>query len=175
VTAGTSEFKLICSAVYAESSVDYTFWRSSIDAGTTRAVTTNTPIVSLKPTLTVNGAVNRVGIYPECISIFVAGGPVKVQIVDDATLTGATWAVDQGTVTGDTAATASTGGEVFHTYYFDVGSHHIDVNKLFETNDEGYHVLADGSDAYTMSLVFTKMNAGDTVSATATINYRELR
>lgn len=175
VTAGTSEFKLICSAIYAESAIDYTFWRSSIDAGNTRAVTTGTPIVSMKPSLTYNGVTNRVGIYPECISIFVSGGPVKVQIIDDAVLSGATWGINKDTVLGDTAATSYTGGEIFHTYYFDAGSHHIDVNKLYETNDEGYHVLADGTDAYSMSLVFTKMNAGDTVTATATINYRELR
>lgn len=175
VTAGTSEFKLICSAIYAESAVDYTFWRSSIDAGATRTVTTNTPVVSLKPSLMYNSKVNRVGIYPECISIFVSGGPVKVQIVDDAVLTGATWTIDNTTTLGDATATSSSGGEVFHTYYFDAGSHHIDVNKLYETNDEGYHVLADGTDAYTMSLVFTKINPGDTVTATATVNYRELR
>lgn len=174
-TAGTSEFKLICSAIYAESPTDYTFWRSSIDAGNTRTVTTGTPIVSLKPSLLYNGVPNRVGIYPECLSVYVTGGPVKVQIVDDAVLTGATWAIDKSTVVGDTTATSYTGGEVFHTYYLDAGSHHIEVDKLFETNDEGYHVLADGTDAYSMSLVFTKMNAGDTVTATATINYRELR
>jgi hypothetical protein len=175
ITAGTSEFKLICSAIYAESAIDYTYWRSSVDAGNTRAVTTNTPIISLKPSLTYNGVTNRVGIYPDCISVFVSGGPVKVQIVDDAVLSGATWNIDNGTTLGDSTASSSTGGEVFHTYYFDAGSHHIDVNKLFETNDEGYHVLADGTDAYTMSLVFTKLNGGDTVTATATINYRELR
>lgn len=175
VTAGTSEFKLICSAIYAESAIDYTFWRSSIDAGNTRAVTTGTPIVSLKPSLMHNGTTNRVGIYPEYISIFVSGGPVKVQIVDDATLTGATWGINKDNVLGDATATAASGGEVFHTCYFDAGAHRIDINKLYETNDEGYHVLADGTDAYTMSLVFTKLNAGDTVTATATINYRELR
>lgn len=175
VTTGTSEFKLICSAIYAESAVDYTYWRSAIEAGSLRSVTTNTPVLSMKPSLLFNGKTNRVGIYPECLSIYVTGGPVKLQIVDDATLTGASWAINQSPVEGDNAATSSTGGEVFHTYYLDPGSHHIDVEKLYETNDEGYHVLADGSDAYTMSLVMTKLNPGDTVSATATINYKELR
>ena len=176
LTSGTSEFKLICSAIYAESTVNYTYWRASIDSGDLKPVTTNTPIVSLKPAITVNGKLNRVGIYPECLSIYVTGGPVRVHVIDQATtLTDSDWSIDNGTVLGDSAATACIGGSVFHTYYLDVGSHHIDIDKLYETNDEGYHVLADGSDAYSMTLAFTKLNPADTVLATASINYRELR
>ena len=174
-TAGTSEIKLICSAIYAESQTDYTYWRSAIDSSDLRTVTTRTPILSLKPTAQYDGAVNRVGIYPECISVFVSGGPVKMEIIDDATLVGANWSIYNNRVIGDNSATTISSGDVFHTYYLNAGSHNLQVDQIYETNDEGYHVTANGVDVYTMTLAFTKLNVSDTVSVTATINYRELR
>lgn len=176
-TSGTSEMKLICSAVYSESDIDYTYWRySDADSGAPKAVGTSvTPIVSLKPTLTVNGKPNRIGLYPQCLSFYVAGGPVKVTIYDDVTLTGASWTAAESAAEYDITATAMSGGSKFHTYYLDAGSHHIEVSDLYESNDEGYHVLADSSGTYVMTIGMSKMNAGDTVTASATINYRELR
>lgn len=175
-TAGTSELKLICCAVYSESSTDYTFWRfGDADSGALKTITTNTPVVSLKPAL-LNGTVpNRIGLYPESLSIFVSGGPIKLSIVDDGVLTGANFTACESAAEMDKTATAISGGSVYHTTFLNTGSHTIDVSKLYETNDEGYHVLADASDAYVMSLVATKLNGGDTVTCSAVINYRELR
>lgn len=175
-TAGTSEMKLICCAVYSESTTAYTYWRfGDIDSGALKTVTTNTPLVSMKPALLNGSTTNRVGLYPEGISIYVSGGPIKLSIIDDATLTGANFTACESTATMDKDATSITGGSVYHTYFFDVGSHRLDVEKLYESNDEGYHVLADASDAYTMSLVATKLNPGDTVTCSVIVNYRELR
>lgn len=179
LASGSSEMKLICSAVYSESDLDYTFWRFS-DAESTAlksipSTTVPTPVVSLRSKLTYNGKTNRVGLYPQCLSIYVSGGPIKLVIYDDVTLTGASWQDCAETAQYDNSSSAMSDGSKFHTYYFDAGSHYIDVTNVYETNDEGYCVLFDGSGSYTMTLGVTKLNSGDTVTCTATINYRELR
>jgi hypothetical protein len=170
-TAGTSEMKQICSAVYSQARTDYTFWRfSDIERLTPVAVTTRTPILSLrvKPG-------SRVGIYPEALNMLVQGGSVKFDIVDDATLTGATWTVvGGGDAQGDVAATTADGGSNFYSFYAAEGVAHKDLAEYYELNDEGYHRLADDSDSYTFTLVATKLT-GTTVTVAATLGYKELR
>ncbi len=170
-TSGTSELKLICSAVYAQSKTDYTFWRfSDIERATPIEVTTNTPILSMRVK-----AGSRVGVYPESLNILVQGGAVKLSIIDDTTLTGATWSISgAGVAEGDVSATATIGGEVFHSIYLNEGAHSLDLSDYYETNDEGYHRLADDSDSYTFTVVATKLT-GTTVTALGNLNYKELR
>lgn len=170
VTASTTEMKLICGAVYAESSTDYTFWRfSDIETSSAKTVTTNTPVLSMKA-----APGTRAGLYPESLNVFVTGGNVKLSIIDNAVLTGATWAVPGANIAvGDIAATAFTGGEKFKTWYVPAGVTNIPVSEFYETNDEGYHRLADDSDSYTFTLAASKLD-GTTVTVTATLNYREL-
>jgi hypothetical protein len=169
--SGGSTLKAICSAVYAQSKTDYTFWRfSDIERTTPVEVTTGTPVLSLriKPG-------SRVGVYPECVDVFVSGGSVKFTIVDDATLTGATWAINgSGSAQGDIAATAASGGEVFKAFYVGPGATNIDLTSFYEFNDEGYHRLADDTDSYSFTLLATKLD-GATVSVAATLGYKELR
>jgi hypothetical protein len=171
VTASTTDFKQICAAVYSQARTDYTFWRfSDIERTTPVEVTTGTPILSLRVK-----AGSRVGIYPECVDVFVTGGSVKFTIVDDATLTGATWAVNgAGSAQGDIAATAASGGEVFKAFYVGPGATNIDLTSFYELNDEGYHRLADDSGSYTLTLLATKLD-GTTVNTVATLGYKELR
>lgn len=169
-TASTSEMKTICAAIYAESGINYTFWRyADIEREVPVEVTTNTPIFSMKVK-----PGSRIGIYPECLNALVSGGDVKLTIVDDATLTGATWSITGGGVAlGDIGATAAVGGEKFKTWYATTGVTRLDLKPIYETNDEGYHRLADDSDSYTFTLLATKLS-GTTVTIAATLNYREL-
>lgn len=171
VTGSTTEFKQICSAVYSQSRTDYTFWRySDIERLTPIEVTTNTPILSMRVK-----AGSRVGIYPEAVDVLVTGGAVKFTIIDDATLTGATWAIAGADVAeGDIAATAVSGGSLFYSFYVGEGVEHKELSDYYELNDEGYHRLADDSDSYTFTLVATKLT-GTTVTVGATLTYRELR
>lgn len=169
-TASTSEVKLICAAVYAESNTNYTYWRfSDIETASPKTVTTDTPLLSMKAAPT-----TRAGLYPESVNVLVTGGNVKLSIVDDAILTGATWAIQGANIAiGDNAATAFTGGEKFKTWYLAPGVTNISLAEFYETNDEGYHRLADDSDSYIFTLVATKLD-GTTVTVMATLNYREL-
>jgi hypothetical protein len=171
VTGGTSEMKSICAAIYAESSTSYTFWRfADIERLTPVTVTTDTPVLSMRVK-----AGSRVGVYPECLCVHVTGGAVKLNIVDDATLTGATWAINgEGSAEGDIAATGISGGSKFKTFYVPAGVSNLPIGQFYETNDEGYHRLADDSDSYTFTLVATKLD-GTTVTVGASLQYRELR
>jgi hypothetical protein len=175
VTAGASDLNLICAAVYAEARTDYTYWRySDAERATPLTVTTNTPVLSMRPKiLAANNLPNRVGIYPETLSVFISGGSVKLDIVDDAVLTGETWVEGQGLVEYDISATAATGGVKFKTFYLPAGAHNIDLTPFYETNDEGYHVNADWTDAHRFTLLATKFD-GATVQVAATLNHREL-
>jgi hypothetical protein len=171
ITSGTSELKSICTAVYSENSPKYTYWRfADIEQTTPVTVTTNTPILSMGV-----GAGSRVGVYPEALSVFVTGGNVKISIVDDAILTGATWGITGGgSAVGDISATAMTGGELFKTFYLPAGVTNIPLSDIYEMNDEGYHRLADDTGTYTFSIVATKLD-GTAVTVGASLNYKELR
>jgi hypothetical protein len=169
--SGGSTLKVICAAVYSQSRVDYTFWRfSDIERTTPLEVTTNTPVLSMRVK-----SGEHVGLYPETLNVFVAGGNVKLTIVDDGTLTGATWGITGGGVAeGDIGATAISGGEKFKTFFVPAGATNIELTPYYEINDEGYHRLPDDSASYTFTLVATKLD-GTTVTAVATLGYKELR
>lgn len=173
LTAGSSELNLICAAVYSENRTDYVFWRYGDIERTSAVVTTDTHILSMRPTLErETGVINRTGIYPESIQVYVTGGAIKLSIYDDATITSPTWVPASSLAEYDVSATVS-GGDKFQTWYLGEGTHNIDVSKIYETNDEGYHVLANGLSSQTMSLVATKLG-GTTVTVSACLNYREL-
>jgi hypothetical protein len=173
ITGGTSDLRLICAAVYAQSKIDYTYWRfCDISRMTPVTLTDSTP----KPVLSMRVKPGtRVGIYPECINTFIAGGAIKMSIVDDAVLTGATWGITGASdAQGDIGATAVSGGSEFHSNWQNEGAHHWTVTDIYETNDEGYHRLADDSGSYTFTLVATKLS-GTSVTVAAELCYKELR
>ena len=175
-TSGTSEINAICAAIYAESNTSYVYWRySDMERTVPVTVTTATPILSVRPKLeVVPGKPNRTGVYPELLNVFVSGGNCKITLIADATLSGATWGlIGVGATEGDIGATAYTGGTIFHTEYVGPGPTNIDLSKYYETNDEGLHVLADSTGAYTFTVAMTRLD-GTTVTAVATLNYREL-
>jgi hypothetical protein len=169
--AGGSTLKSICSAVYSQSRIDYTYWRfCDIERATPVTVTTDTPVLSMRIK-----AGEHIGVYPESLNVFVAGGNVKLQIIDDGTLTGATWGISgAGVAEGDIGATAISGGAKFKTYYVPAGVTNIDLSPVYEINDEGYHRFPDDSGSYIFTLVATKLD-GTSVTVGATLNYKELR
>jgi len=178
MTSGTSEMKLICAAVYSEANTEYTFWRFSDIERDPVEVTTNTHILSMRPKLNSGPHINRAGLYPESLAVYVSGGSVKLTIIDDATLSSPTWSISgEGMAQGDISSGTATGGSKFVTYYLSPGCHQISLASLYETNDEGYHTLAfaqNPEDVYTFSVVASKLD-GTTVNVGACLSYRELR
>jgi hypothetical protein len=131
-------------------------------------------VLSMRPKiLAANNLPNRVGIYPETLSVFVSGGSVKLDIVDDAVLDTPTWVPGEGLTEYDLTSTTATGGTKFKTFYLPAGAHNIDLTQFYEVNDEGYHVNADWTDAHRFTLLATKFD-GATVQVAATLGHREL-
>jgi hypothetical protein len=171
VTGGGSDLRLICAAVYAQSRTDYSFWRfSDIERSTPVTVTTDTPVFSMRV-----ASGSNVSVYPEQLSLVVTGGNVKLTIMDDATLTGATWGITGGgIVEGDIGATVAADGGRFKSWYIPAGVSNIDLSPFYELNDEGYHRPPDNSASQTFTLLATKLD-GATVTVGATLGYKELR
>lgn len=176
-TSGSSEMRLVCSAVYAEARLNYTFYRrDDIERLTPATVTTNTHLLTAKPKLILDtGLPNRVGSYPDCLRVNVTGGSIKLSIVNNATLSAPTWSIPgDGVMKGDISDSAVSGGTYFKSWYLGAGTHNLDLAPYYEANDEGYHVLADTSDSQPFTLVATKLD-GTTVTASAGLTYKELR
>jgi hypothetical protein len=172
VVGSGSEMRAICSAVYSQSRVDYTFWRfSDIKNMTGVVLSDGTP----KPVLSMRvRSGDHIGLYPELLNALVDGGSVELSIVDDATLDGGAW-VDAGSVAEkNITATSVSGGEEFVSHWLAAGTHQIDLARYYELNDEGYHRLPDDSGSYTLTVVATKLS-GTSVTVKAGLTYRELR
>jgi len=107
-------------------------------------------------------------------SLLAASDQVQVDVVLNATLTGASW-VNSGTVTEyDISATSFTGGTVIHTGYM-LGSNsggQLDLSGLFDSTNLATLGcdLAGTSDILTLSV--SNITSGTTVSAC--INFKEL-
>lgn len=178
-TASNSELRLICTAIYAESVLDYTYWRyCDMDRPTLLTITAgqSKPVLSIRPKLTVNGITNRVGVYPQTLSVY-SSAACKIQLVYDPVLTDATWSIaGQSTLEGDIGATGHTidaNSYQFISEYVNAGTTNIDLTKYFETNDEGVLLYGDGTQMV-LSVVATPLTAGG-ADISATITYRELR
>jgi hypothetical protein len=174
VVGSSSEMRAICSAVYSQSRVDYTFWRFS-DIGNTAGVALTTgqskPLFSMRV-----AAGNHIGVYPESINTAVVGtgAIIKFSIVDDATLTGGAWTSAGSVVEQNNSATALSGGSEFHAFWCAEGAKHEEVANVYELNDEGYHRFPDDSGGYTFTLVATLI-AGASATVYGDLTYRELR
>lgn len=81
--------------------------------------TTATPVCSIRVTPTLNGILNHALVIPKALDVLVGTGDTQLDVVLNATLTGATYAA--GTAGGvlqlDTAATAVTGGTVIASMF----------------------------------------------------------
>lgn len=172
-TGSASELRECCLAIYTEGTYeDYTFWRNADLEALGVTVSTATPILSVRSKQLLNGRHNQVQSYPELLSIY-TNQPFALTLYEDTTLAGATWSeVGAGSLDGNLAGTVSDTGHRFNTWYFDPGSHNIDLTKYFEINDEGILCRPDGTQIV-WSFVGTKLGASD---ATVSLNlgYKEL-
>jgi len=174
-TAGITQMRAVCAAIYAESQTDYTYWRFSDIESLNKTVTTNTPILSVRSTGSFNGIVNRVTVYPDTLSVYVSGSDVKLDIYDGVTtFTGETFTAGYSTLESDVSASAIGDGYKFVTQYIPQGSHNIDLKSYFELNDAGIATSAGTSQGSALSFLGTSLN-GIPSKVTMTLTYRELR
>lgn len=83
-----------------------------------------TPLLSIRPKLTLNGNIFRGPVFPESLDVATAAAFLHIQLVLSPTLTGASFASVNASsgVEIDTSATASSGGTVLYETYATSGS-----------------------------------------------------
>jgi len=175
-TGSSSELREVLMTVSTEANTgDYTFWRSSDMEVYGVDTTTGTHLISMQSINTINGKHNSVQAYPETLSVIVSGGDVAITLWQTTLLTGASWTVGTGdsSILGSTVGTLDTSGaRKFFTFFVAAGVSNIDLTKLFELNDEGIMLGADGV-AELWSITATKLS-GTTVTTGVNLSYREL-
>ena len=173
VTASGSEIRWICGAVVSEVAPQYIFWRlNDIFTPSAKTITADTPFITVRAKTIFEGKSNRVNAYPESLSVYVDGGPIKLSCLARASTTGATFTDAAGTIQFDTAASSVTGDGMF-SIYLNAGAHTIDLTPYFELTDEGILLNVDQTQPE-MSFAATKLTGAGTVTVHATLSYREL-
>lgn len=174
-TGAGSELREVTMSLSTEGTPeDYTFWRASDMEGYGITTTTDTHLISLRSVSTINGKHNPVQSFPETLSVSASGGAVAVSLWQGTTLPGATWDVGSGDTSLEGALNGTlnlTGARKMLTFFVE-GVANIDLRPYFETNDEGIHVLADGTPEI-WSITATKLS-GTTVTTGVSLAYKEL-
>lgn len=146
-TGSSSELRNVCLAIYAEGTYeDYTFWRNSDMFSPYVAIdSVNKHILSMKSKATISGHHNSIQSYPEILSVY-TDQPVSIMLYQDTVLTGGTWEIESdSSIDGTTVGTLDiTGARKFCSIFFSPGAHNYNLSHLFEVNDEGVMLNANG-------------------------------
>lgn len=178
LTSGPASIRLTCCSVQTEGDIDYTFWRYNYKLPQ-KTATTNTYLGALKSKTVIEGGNhNNVNAYPETLSVYVANGSVRLDVIwDFLSLSGTTFALDNSsTVLADSVGSITVSGNEYTpvSLFLDAGSHNIDLSKYFDITDLGLSARADiTQEPQYVSIVATSKSGTPTVEAV--ISYRELR
>ena len=173
-TGSGSELREVSMSLSTEGNYsDYTFWRVADMEVFGVTTTTDTHLISLKSIPTINGKHNAVQSYPETLSVVADGGCVAVSLWQGTALATPSWVIGgDGAILGSTSGTLNLAGARKLMTFFVSGCKDIDLTPYFEVNDEGIHILADGTEEL-WSITATKLT-GTTVTTGVNLAYREL-
>lgn len=154
VAGAASELRFQAASVKAEAAITPSF-KNYACSGTTAGtvIGTDTPVASIRAATTFNSKPNRTFIKLDSISVFVTGGPVRCHVIENTTLTGATWPGTFGAAETDSTATARSGGKIVKTVYLTTGSHTIDLSTIYDFTSDTLRLNADGTQTQNISLV----------------------
>lgn len=178
-SVSTSEMRVYCSVVKSEGPLSSPYKTFAGDNGTNVTVasdTVYTPLFSGRAKQLFKTLSNRLYALPCEVDVITTTTPIIVELVKNATLTGATWAGDAGTescMEMDMAASAATGGLVMCSHIVkDIKT--LDLSKMFNNDAEIISrkaVITDTPDIYTFRAK-TVSNA-TTTSVRLSVNWRE--
>jgi hypothetical protein len=173
-SGSTSELREVAMSVSTEGNPsDYTFWRNADIEVYGVTTVTDTHLVSVSSIATINSKHNSVQAYPETLNVVVTGGPVAISLWQGTDITSPTWVAGAGSLETSTAGTLGySNARKILTFFADVGVKTIELAKYFELNDEGIHILADGTKEV-WSLTATRLS-GSTTTVGMNMPYREL-
>lgn len=179
-TSGASTFSAICSAVMSEGGFEVSRGVPfSANSGVTvNSVTTEEPILSIRPKATFNSIVNRGAIILKEVNAYVDTTGARFNIVYGGTLTNASFAsVNDNSITEfDTAATAISGGVIVGSFYLPASQAGI-RSAVTESMLSRLPLTLDvaGSNPINLSITATRIGGTGTCNALAAITWQELR
>eukprot|EP00825_Cyclidium_porcatum_P048120 TRINITY_DN7971_c0_g1_i3.p2 TRINITY_DN7971_c0_g1~~TRINITY_DN7971_c0_g1_i3.p2 ORF type:complete len:325 (+),score=36.83 TRINITY_DN7971_c0_g1_i3:118-1092(+) len=162
--------------VIAEGNIDYTYWRN-VYKSCEKTISGNTiPVLSVRSKQMYSGSVNNINVYPISINGNVDGGRVRIDMYWPCELVGASWNLDNGgSLEGDDSASAIilSGSTLFHSYYINNDCFNIELENIFEKNDEAILLNADGVTAPAIGITATKLGSNNS-NVEFTMQYKEL-
>ncbi len=172
ITGATSELRVVCTGVYTEGTYeDYTFWRYA-DVDTTKTVTSDTHVFSLRARPTINGKHNSVVAFPETLNVY-TDQPVAISFWQDTGLDTPVWEALASTLDVDYSGSInSLGLTKFKTIYCGAGVTVFDLKPYFELNDEAIQMNSDGT-AEIWSVSATRLT-GNATNISINLGYKEL-
>ena len=177
-TGSSSELRTVCATVKVESNI-YPFFEN-YSGGAREALTLGAslvPVTAIRPKLLAGpqNRINRRHVQPLSVSVCLTGtGPALIQIVENTTLTDATWAaLTSGNVEADIAATAYSGGNVVWSSMLTPGSHLIDLATVYDVTSDTLRLTADEQQTSNVTVV-AKGLGGSTPAISAVFNWQEL-
>lgn len=172
ITGSTSEMKFLGASVFTELPLSAEHnkwhWMHNIDVPQLATSTTAVPLFSIRSTALVNGITNRIGSIPEVLALFIGTQPIKLKILKNAVLTGATWSQTHGACDIDIGATAVSGTDVMASFYFDVGIVNEDIDEHFNYLGEYIRRHADGSEGEIFTFTVETFTGAGTIETSFT-------
>lgn len=173
-TGSTSELRMQWATVMAEGSIFPFFANQS--GGVVESITlgaTLSPVLAIRPKVTVNGRTNRALVQPQSFTVCVTGaGTVLLQVIENTILTGPTWAESISTVELDKAATSHSGGKIVYTRLVTAGSYTVDLSSVYDYTSDTLRLNADNTQ--TQNVVLVAKGIGGTPAISTAINWQEL-
>lgn len=168
----------ICSQVSSEGGFEdfLGYPRSASNGGTTVAVTTRRPILSIRPAATFGGITNRVYLQLESYVVYASAVAACFEIVHNGVLTGAAFGAvgTNSAMEFDVAATVITGGDVIDGGYIPAGA----ATHAAESRTIAVRVPLTldtaGANPLNLSVVATRVGGAGTADMCAELQWREI-
>lgn len=173
IVGSSAEMRFQAASVKVEGALEPYFSNYADPGNGGIAVTSLRPVASIRPAVQFRFKTNRTHIQPQSISVYVSGGPALCHVIENTTLTGATFPTQVGAVEVDNAATVATGGKTVKTVMLAIGTHEIDLRMVYDYMSDGLRLNADNTQTQCLSLVCDVL-AGSTPTVYAAFNWQQL-
>lgn len=173
-TGSTSEMRLVCVGVYAEGdSTKWTYWHWSDINKSNKLISTNTPLVSLRPKALIDGNHNHAAIYPAVLNTY-SDQPFSLTLMYSAIPSNGTWVegasrLDYNT---DCSNVDVSNAIPFKTLYLPAGANSLNLMDYYDANSDTLRMRSDGNYSYWTAVCSPLSGASATI--TYNLSYKEL-
>jgi hypothetical protein len=175
-TSSSSELLMACLAVSRQganpklvTSGEPYFYTSTDEISV--GYSTHVPMLSARPNVYYNGIINRATLIPLSFEICSIGGPVRMDVIINGTMTGASFSYPTtSSVLLDNTATSLTGGILIESLFFQEGV----TLREFEESIKNTLSLFPNLYQPTLTYAFKSLTPGITASVSGIIRWKEI-